>query len=372
MRQPGRPFFLAVLLAAASTTALFAQRSTTTTGRVVRVVNGDTVPVTGVRLVLHRVGRSLQGPVDSTAADPAGRFRFRVPVDTTSLFLVSTNYAGIEYFTPPVLSTAGQGDTTVVLVVSDTSSSAPVKLTARYLVIRAAAEDGSRAVLDLLVLVNGGDHTRVGKDTLTPTWIGSLPAGAVGARVGEADFSSDAAVIRGDSLLVYAPLAPGEKQVTLEYVLPARTDLSLRFPADSVATNVLAQDADAHVINPAMALVDTQTIEGESFRRWVGVPREGSLLNVSVGLAPGQAPSWLRPALVGLVGAGLLFALWRLRARRAPASIDSLTDRIAALEARYQGREPDVTPEEWQRYVAERDRLRAELDRHLAATRAGA
>lgn len=372
MRPTGRSLVLALLFAALSSSALFAQRSTTTTGRVVRLVSGDTVPVTGVRLVLHRVGRNLQGPVDSMPADAAGRFRFRVPVDTTSLFLVSTNYAGIEYFTPPVLSTAGQGDTTVVLVVSDTSSAAPVRLSARYLVIRAAAEDGSRAVLDLLVLVNGGDHTRVGKDTLTPTWIGTLPSGAVGARVGEADFSSEAAVIHGDSLLVYAPLAPGEKQVTLEYILPARTDLSLRFPADSVATNVLAQDTDAHVINPAMALVDTQTIEGASFQRWVGVPRANSMLKVTFGGAPGSVPGWLLPSLVALMGTGFLVTMWRLRSRAAPASLDSLTDRIAALEARYEGRETEVSAEEWQRYLADRERLRAELDRHLAATRPGA
>lgn len=365
--RSARGALLACSFVILSRTSIAAQQTTTASGRVFRIVAGDSVPVPGSRLILHGIGRAHQGPVDSTVSDAAGRFRFRVARDTTQVFLVSTNYAGIEYFSAPVTSSEGQGDSAVVLVVSDTSSIAPVRLAARYFVIREALQDGSRPVLDLLVLTNPGEKTRVGPDSLTPTWTGFVPAGVVGARVGEADFSADAARITGDSLLIYAPLAPGEKQVTVEYVLPAGTDLTVPFPVDSVATNVLAQDLSAHVINPAMAMVDTQNIEGATFRRWVGVPRANSMLRVSFGRAPGAVPPWLLPAMVGLVGAGLIFALWRLRSRKAPVSLETLTDRIAALEARYQGRERDVTPEEWQRYLANRERLRAELARHLAA-----
>jgi hypothetical protein len=364
-----RGAFLACSFAILSSTSLAAQQTTIASGRVLRVVAGDSTPVPGSRLILHGIGRAHQGPVDSTVSDAAGRFHFRIRSDTTEIFLVSTNYAGIEYFSAPVTNSQGKGDSAVVLIVSDTSTTAPVRLAARYFVIREASPDGSRPVLDLLVLSNRGEKTRVGVDSLTPTWTGFVPAGVVGARVGEADFSADAARIKGDSLIIYAPLAPGEKQVTVEYVLPAGTDLTVPFPDDSVATNVLAQDLNAHVINPAMAMVDTQTIEGESFRRWVGVPRANSMLRVSFGRAPGEVPRWLLPGMVGLIGAGLIFALWRLRARKAPVSLENLTDRIAALEARYQGRETEVSPEEWQRYVTDREQLRAELARHLAARR---
>ena len=357
-------------LAILSSTSTAAQQTTTASGRVVRIVSHDSLPVTGSRLILHRISRARQGPVDSTLSDATGRFRFRVPSDTTEIYLISTNYAGIEYISAPVTNSQGKGDSAVMLVVSDTSSQASVRLAARYFVIREALPDGSRPVLDLLVLANGGDHTRVGPDTLTPTWAGFVPSGVLGARVGEADFSADAATIKGDTLLVYAALAPGEKQITLEYLLPAGRELTVPFPVDSVATNVLAQDPSAHVINPAMALVDTQNIEGESFRRWVGVPRANSTLKVSFGRAPGEVPRWLLPAMVGLMGAGLITAWWRLRSRNAPALLDGLTDRIAALEARYQGREQEVGSEEWQRYQAEREQLRAELARHLAAMRA--
>lgn len=357
-------------IAILSSTSTAAQQTTTASGRVVRIVAHDSLPVPGNRLILHRISRTRQGPVDSTNSDAAGRFRFRVPGDTTEIYLVSTNYAGLEYISGPVTNSEGKGDSAIMLVVSDTSSQTPVKLAARYFVIREAEQNGSRPVLDLLVLSNGGDLTRVGSDTLSPTWSGFVPSGVLGARVGEADFSADAATIKGDTLLVYAPLAPGEKQITLEYVLPAGRELTVPFPVDSVATNVLAQDPSTRVINSAMVLVDTQNIEGESFRRWVGVPRANSMLTVSFGRAPGDVPGWLMPAMVGLIGAGLIVALWRLRSRKTPASLEGLTDRIAALEARYQGHEQDVSSEEWQRYQAERERLRTELARHLAATRA--
>jgi hypothetical protein len=105
------------------------------------------------------------------------------------------------------------------------------------------------------------------------------------------------------------------------------------FPDDSVATNVLAQDLNAHVINPAMAMVDTQTIEGESFRRWVGVPRANSMLRVVV--RPGRGRG--APLAAARDGrsrrCGIDLRLWRLRSRKAPVSLENLTDRIAALEA---------------------------------------
>jgi hypothetical protein len=71
--------------------------------------------------------------------------------------------------------------------------------------------------------------------------------------------------------------------------------------------------------------------------------------------------------MVGLVGAGLLVAVFRRRPRKAVVSLEALTDRIAELEAKYGGREADVSPEEWNRYREERDHLRAELAAHLAS-----
>lgn len=352
------------LVLAAGTVALPAQQRLTVAGRVV-LVGRDTMPAARVPLVLHRVGRSAQGPIDSTISDPQGRFRLSFAGDTTFLYLLSVNYAGIEYFSSPVNTNPALPDTAMVVAVFDTSSTQPVALAARYLVIRRAAEDGSRSVLDLVILENRGFATRLAGDTVNPSWWGLLPRGVSGVRVGEADLSSEAIVIRGDSILVYAPIAPGEKQIALEYALPPGTPIAVGFPQDSVATNVLVQDAGARVDGGEMAQVDSQLIEGERFQRWVGAPHAGEVLRVTFGGTGGAVPGWLLPALVGLAGAGLLVAVFRLRARRTVNPLETLTDRIAELEARYAGRRAQVDEEEWRKYESERDRLRTALAAQL-------
>jgi hypothetical protein len=97
------------------------------------------------------------------------------------------------------------------------------------------------------------------------------------------------------------------------------------------------------------------------------MPAAGTLLIVFPGLG---SPTWLLPALVSVIGAGLLFMAWRLIRRSAPTPADDLVGAIAALDARYLGREGEVPAEEWQRYQSERARLkqRAELARGHTAS----
>ena len=74
-------------LCAAGAPAALAQ--TTTAGRIVRLVGNDTIAAPRVQVVLHRVGPSGQGPLDTMFTDPAGRFGFRFAADTASVFLLS-------------------------------------------------------------------------------------------------------------------------------------------------------------------------------------------------------------------------------------------------------------------------------------------
>ncbi len=189
-------------------------------GTVIRPTERDTSRVPGVRIVLHQVGRRLQGPVDSTFSDARGRFRIRFRPDTSALYLLSARYGGIEYFSPPVHTNPERPDTAMQLVVYDTSTTAPVSVAARHIVVPRPGEDGSRSVLDLIVLRNDGLRARVAPDSLHPSWSGLLPAGSVGLELGESDLSPDAVSRRGDTALVVAPIAPGEKQLALQYLLP--------------------------------------------------------------------------------------------------------------------------------------------------------
>jgi hypothetical protein len=354
---------LPALIAAAS---LSAQQRVPVAGRVLRPA-ADSAPVPGARLVLHRVGRGAQGPIDSAVSDARGRFQFRFPADTSFLYLLSASYAGIEYFSAPINTNPALPDTALVVSVFDTSSTQPVDQVARYLVIRRPAENGSRSVLDLIVLANDGSTTRLAGDTVRPSWVGTVPANVGPIRIGEADISADAIVFRGDSILVFAPIAPGEKQIAMEYAIRPGRPLVLRFNQDSVATNVLVQEAGARVLGAEMMAVDSQVIEGERFDRWIGAPHPGESITVRFDGVSGNLPAWVLPGMVGLVGAGLLVAVFRRKPRKSAVSLETLTDRIAELEAKYGGREAETSPEEWSGYQAERDRLRAELSALLAS-----
>ncbi|HKU60618.1 MAG TPA: hypothetical protein VJQ44_05320, partial [Gemmatimonadales bacterium] len=271
-------------------------------GVVVRAEASDSVPVPGVRVVLHRVGQMEQGPIDSTAADGAGRFRFRFRADSGAVYLLSARFRDIEYFSTPV-HLGARPDTAIRLVVYDTSSRTPVTLAARHLVVPRPDESGTREILDLVILRNAGDRTRVAPDSLGTTWLGTVPSGSEGLDVGESDVSPDAVVRRGDSLLVSGPIAPGEKQLVLQYRMPARErKLELAIPSGA-RVNVLVEEAGSRVTGP-VAVADSQELQGRSFRRWTGVPAAAGRITILLPEPPGAGQRWLAP-LVGLLAVGL-------------------------------------------------------------------
>jgi hypothetical protein len=341
-------------------------------GGVLRPRATDTVPVPRARVVLHRVGRALQGPIDSVTADAEGRFRFRFRADTSEIYLLSARYGDIEYFSPPLHTNPATPDTAVRLVVYDTSSTAPIGVEARHIVVPRAGSDGTRSVLDLIVLRNDGHLARVAPDSSRPSWRLVLPSGAGEVQVGEGDVSPDAVVRVGDTVNVLAPLAPGQKQLSLEYgVTPRRGTIDFPVGPGGVPVNLLVEERDAKVSGGSLALADSQSIEGRRFRRYTGAVPAGGAVRLTLGGGAASAASrWALPGLVGAMALALAAAAWGV-VRRAhavpPPSQESMLDAIAALDARYAGREGETAPDQWRQYAAERARLKAELDRGLAA-----
>lgn len=334
-----------------------------------RSAGSDSLPVPNTRVVLHRVGRDTQGPLDSLLTDAAGRFRFRYAADTGAVFLLSSGYAGIEYFSSPIGLDPTRPDTGIVLLVSDTSSTTPLEVTSRHIVVSQPSPDGTRAALEIVVLGNPGAVTRVAGDSAHPVWIGTLPKGALGAQVGQGDVSPESVVFRDDSLLLYAPVAPGQKEVIYGYTLPATPGrVGYHFPEGAQSFTLLLEERNLPVSGGGIVAADTQTIEGRTFARWTGAPDAGS--EVTIGF-PGDSTRWLLPALVGAVGLVLLVILARVLRRPVsiPAAQVSVLDQLAQLDRQYSGREAETDAAEWQRYQAERSRLKAELERELAGTK---
>jgi hypothetical protein len=335
-----------------------------------RVLSADSTPVRGVRVLLHRVGQETQGPIDSTRSDGRGRFQFTFRPDTSAFYLLSAEHAGIEYFSPPVATNPERPDTGIRILVYDTSSTAPISLVARHLVIARPGEDGSRGVLDLMVLRNDSRLTRTTSDTTRPTWSAPLPPGTIGLDLSESDFSREAVARRGDSVIVVAPFAPGEKQLTVQYLIPSgRSVVELPFGQPGAAINVLAEERDVRITGSGVALADSQVLQGRSFRRWTGVAQAGGVMRI---VLPGarRTPTWLLAVLVGTLTLVLAAAGWRLLARPsipAPPRAGELVAAIAALDVRYAGREGETPVDEWSSYLTERARIRAQLEASLAA-----
>jgi hypothetical protein len=283
-------------------------------------------PLPGAWVVLHEVSRSGGGrALDSTRTDATGAYTLAIRrADTAAVYVISSRRAGVAYFSEPVVPRARGGGPARLrpLYVYDTSATGPpVALVRRLVTIAGRQRDGTREVLELLELENPGRATRIAPDTLHPTWGGAIPAAALQFRVGEGDVSPQAVTRQGDSVLVFAPLPPGErKQLSYAYVLPA--DLRrLALPVDQPTgeLDLLVEDTAAAVVLPRAQPLGTEALGTRRFARYRATAL-GAGTAVAIAFPPprGVRPETLVPVVVALaalaLGAGFVVAL-----RRPPA-----------------------------------------------------
>ncbi|HEX5004958.1 MAG TPA: hypothetical protein VFV65_06565 [Gemmatimonadales bacterium] len=280
---------------------LAAQAPLTIEGRVVRVVPGDTTPVPAVPVTLHRIGRTAQGAIDSARSLADGRFRFRLPGDTAAVYIVSARYAGIEYFGEPVRV---PGSTGVQVVVYDTSSTAPVRLSGRHVIVRAPDAAGRRTVFDLLTLRNDGRVTRVAPDSLASSWALALPDGVEDPEVQDGDVSPSGVRFGGDSVYLLGPVAPGIKNLMVSYALPfGISGAEWAAPADSF--DLLVEEAGATVRGAGLVAVEPMLVAGTPLRRWTAAPPSGGRAELRVAGSAGNQGRLLQ-LLVGVLSAALV------------------------------------------------------------------
>jgi hypothetical protein len=281
-------------------------------GRVVRVVGKDTVAVAGARVILHRVATHASGPVDSAQSDAGGRFAFRVVPDSGVVYLVSARWSAIDYFAVPLVIRAGRPVAAITVVVSDASASAPFALAARHLIVAPAAADGTREVVDLFVLNNLGQLTRVSVDSLHPTWAAALPHFAVNVHAGNSEFAFESIQFSGDSVSLFAAIPPGQRDVEVDYQIPPNTTrFELPVDVDVPASNIVSADKTMRV-RGAYTRSDT-VIDGKPYGRWQGTMTAGQPVVLQFG--GGGLPPWLIPVMVGAMGIVLVIVTLRATAR---------------------------------------------------------
>jgi hypothetical protein len=320
--------------------------------------------------VLHEVTLTSGGPVDSQRTDPAGRFSLRAATrDTAANYLVSVDHQGIGYFSEPIRPDSLPISELPPLLVFDTSAvTPPVRTAERHVLVRTPTADGSRRVVELIVLANRGDQVRITADTATPVWETALPGAAEDVELGLSDLAADAIDVSNGRLRVFAPIVPGERELLVGYVLPAGIEeftVPLDQPVDLLS--VLLGDSTAALAAPPLPMRGVEELEGQPLRRY-GQDSIAAGTTVRIRFrAGGRALPWLWVvvplAALALLG-GLVLAL---RRSASPVPDESVSADPAVLAAEIAALDAMRDEIEVEAYRSRRAALKARLEAALAA-----
>ena len=182
----------------------------------------------------------------------------------------------LHHLDQPFVASDQVSVTASMVVVYDTSYTRPdIAVLERHVIIRSPAEDGTRRVLELIGLLNGGFLTRITDDSTRPVWQSAIPSEALQFEVGQSDVSPHTIFRMGDSVAVVAPLSPGSKQILITYLLPKSLD-ALTIPVDQPVRdmNIMLEDASATIGEGLFKLTGVEELERVSLFRYNAVEVE--------------------------------------------------------------------------------------------------
>ncbi len=294
------------------------------TGRIVRPGLGGMDPVSNVWVVLHRVGPDSAGPLDSVRADARGRYSFKY-VRTGSddaIYFVSASYDGIAYFTPPLSEGKVSGDDGQIAVFDTTSGHVPMSVRGHHVVVSAVDANARRSVVEVYDISNDSSVTRIaaGDRPENATWRTHLIPGATDFRVSQGDISAAAVSFANGTVNVFAPVAPGFKQLSFSYSLPARAfPLKLPSEAPTGVYEILIEEKAGSVTGPNLKEVDPVTVDERNFRRFLAsdMPENSVAVIDLPAPPPGRSidPRFL-VAITLVVGGSMVVALAHALRRR--------------------------------------------------------
>lgn len=231
-------------------------------------------PMRGVWVTLHRVGPDSAGPLDSVRSDPRGRYSFDYTRtgSNDAVYFVSASFDGIAYFTSPLAEGKVSGDDGEVIVFDTTSQPVPTSVRGHHVVVSTVDANGLRSIVEVYDISNDSALTRIApsdqpKDA---TWSAHLVPGAMNPRVSQGDFPAAAVSFADGKVNVFSPFAPGIKQLSFAYSLPAKSfPLKLPLEKENQIYEILIEEKKGTVTGPALREVDSVTVDGRDFRRFL-------------------------------------------------------------------------------------------------------
>jgi hypothetical protein len=276
-------------------------------------------PVSGAWVVLHRVGPDRAGPLDSLQSDSRGRYSFSYERTGSedAVYFVSASHDGIAYFTPPLAEGKVTGDDAEITVFDTTSGHVPMSLRGHHVVVSTVDANARRAVMEVYDLSNDSSVTRIanGDRPEDATWQVHLTPGATDFQVSQGDISAAAVAYTNGVVNVFAPIAPGIKQLSFSYSLPANAfPLKLPLEKETGVYEILIEEKAGTVTGPHLKEVDPVTVEERNFRRFLASDMpENSVAVIDLPAPPPTRsidPRFL-VALTVVIGGSMIAALAR-------------------------------------------------------------
>lgn len=285
-------------------------------GRVVKPGAESMIPMSHLMVTLHRVGSDTAGPVDSmrTTADGHYHFDYHRTGASDAVYFTAASYGGVAYFSAPFKSdTPPTTDDAEITVFDTTSKPVPIDVRGRHLVVGALDAQGTRRITEVFELSNDTSVTRVavGDAPSGASWSVALPSAARQPEVPEGDIPAGAVQFAQGRALVYAPMAPGVKQLVVSYLVPDGAfplDIALH---DSISVfEVLLEEPQATATGVSFRSMGTVSLGGRAFRRFLATNvAANQTVHLDTPSVPRPINPWYMAGLTIVIGGAMVGAL---------------------------------------------------------------
>ena len=313
----------------------------TVAGRVLSGSSDSLRPVARQMVVLHRISADASGPVDSMNTTPDGTYRFRYRLDgPQSMYIVSSRYAGIAYFTTPLREAVVSSPDGDITVYDTTSAVFPLSVRARHVVV-APPEGGVRRVVDVFEVANDSNRTLIAGAS-GATWRVALPRKARDFGSSGGDLPPDAFRFSLADAELLVPFPPGSRQLVLTYAIPATGSIDIPVVDATGTLEVLIEGTGGRVTGAGLTAEEPVSMEGRTFQRFTASPVSASSSFVIGGSGGGGNASRLALLAIAVIAVALGIVVGRRAstdAARAPERpvAELLARQIVALDHVYAG-----------------------------------